>query len=94
MVTRIHITQDDYGYWMTCRQTGLGLELELWGAEDPRSVLDDVWEYEDIEVHYSEPTGLVKRRIGDPEYAAPKARRARRPYTRHRTSMPIPEARL
>ncbi len=94
MPDRIHITQDDYGYWMLVRQRGIGLTVESWGAERVDPLIDEAWSEEDAEVRYSESQGQNGKRIGADDYAMPEPRRARRPYTRHRTSMPRPEARV
>jgi hypothetical protein len=94
MIERLHVTQDDHGYWMLVHQTGLGLSVLQWGAERVDVLLEDVWESDrEYEVWYSQSMALKQRRIGADDYAEPKPRRARRPYTKHTTMMPIPEAR-
>lgn len=92
MIDRVHVTQDDHGYWMSVRQAGADMQVLTWGAERVATVLDEVWAGPETEVWYSEPTGR-RRRIGAASYAAPSARRARRPYTRHSTALPRPEDR-
>jgi hypothetical protein len=94
MVTRVHVTQDDHGYWMSVRQTGLGLVLLEWGAERVAPILDELWREPDTEVYFSQSAPLRGRRIGATDYLMPEPRRARRPYTQHRTSQPEPEARV
>jgi hypothetical protein len=82
-IVRVHITQDDYGYWMMSFERDDGaLALASSGAEHPdtRAAYHpaEIGLAPDTEFWISEPSVALRR--GDPSYHRPQARRARAPY--------------
>lgn len=82
---RVHITQDDFGYWMMTLERGDGaLTLAAYALEFPDHAVDDAYHPEraelppDAEFLVSEPT--VPLRLGAAGWARPQPRRAREPY--------------
>jgi hypothetical protein len=82
---RVHVTQDDFGYWMMSLEHEDGTLTPLsYASEYPDHDIHHAHRPEamglpaDIEFWISEPS--VPLRKGDPAWAKPAPRRAREPY--------------
>ena len=84
-VKRVHITQDDYGFWMTSFEWTDGtLTVGSYGAEDSEHELHDAYHPEELGLPtdtvfvVSEPR--IPLRIGEPGWKKPRPRLAREPH--------------
>jgi hypothetical protein len=84
-VVRVHITQDDLGYWMMCYECDDGtLTLVSYRFEHPDHEIQHAFHLHKIglpaetEFLVSEPG--VPLRAGAPDWRKPELRRAREPY--------------
>jgi hypothetical protein len=82
---RVHITQDDWGYWMMTLERDDGALCALsYGFEDESHPVDDARHPERLglpagaEIWISQPS--VPRKRNDPTWTKPAPRAARAPY--------------
>jgi hypothetical protein len=82
---RVHITQDDYGFWMMSLERDDGsLSVASYGAEHPGHDVHHAYHPEEIglpaETEFLVSKPSVPLRMGKPGWKKPEARRAREPY--------------